>query len=93
MKPVFFLMQICSRSPRKPGQWAQGFWVPRKPPQHQAAPTLPTLRCLTSRALDAAQGTGFTLLAHRPQAHAGDWRPEEDPGCCPPGDTANSGGF
>ena len=32
MKPVFFFMQICSGSPRKSGQWAQGFWVPRKPP-------------------------------------------------------------
>lgn len=30
MKPVFFLMQICSGSPREFGQWAQGFWAPQK---------------------------------------------------------------
>lgn len=31
MKPVFFLMQIGPSSPRKPGQWAPGFWASRKP--------------------------------------------------------------
>lgn len=81
MKPVFFFMQICSGSPRKSGQWAQGFWVPRKPPhwlerpcqstrgsQHQSGfRSCSSSPCKPASLLTQHPGRGFILSTHLPQ--------------------------